>query len=57
MDFDDEIVLVEFKHFNKLVKRLGGAVKVLVFRIDEKNPEFQDLKKEFKIPKLDTFKP
>ena len=49
--------MVEYKHFNKLVKRLNGAVKVLVFRIDEKSEEFQELRKEFKVPKLDSFKP
>jgi hypothetical protein len=49
--------MVEFKHFNKLIKRLNGAIKVLVFRIDEKSPEYQSLKKEYKVPKLDLFKP
>ena len=40
LEQEDDIVLKEFKHFNKLLRKIEGSVKVLVFRIDDKSEEY-----------------
>lgn len=40
LEYEDDIVLKEFKHFNKLVRKIEGSVKVLVFRLDDKSEEY-----------------
>jgi hypothetical protein len=30
----------EFKHFNKLLKKIEGSVKALVFRVDDRSEEY-----------------
>ena len=41
LEQEDDIVLKEFKHFNKLLRKIEGSVKVLVFRIDDKSEKHE----------------
>lgn len=43
LEQDDDIVFREFKHFNKLLKRLEGIVKVFVFRIYDQSQDYMQI--------------
>jgi len=43
--------------FNKLSRQLKGSVIVSVFRLDPQAPDFNDLKKKYKVNTIETGKP
>jgi len=53
----DKQVKDEWKYFNKMSRYLFGAVKVGVYRVDKESDNFKDIKKTFKLSKLDTNQP
>lgn len=53
----DKQVKDEYKYFNRMSRFLFGAVKVAVFRVNKEAEDFKDIKKRFKLSKLDDNTP
>lgn len=53
----DEDVAKEYKYFKQLTLQLLGPVKTMVFRMSPDAENYQELKKQFRVPKLDVGKP
>lgn len=53
----EEEITKEYKYFKQLARKLMGPIKVAVFRMSPEAANFKDLKKEFRVGKLDAGKP
>ena len=53
----DQVIAKEYRYYNQLIRQLLGPIKLATFRMDPNDPNFKELKKQYKVTKLDVGKP
>ena len=53
----DQVVSKEYKYYNLLLKHFLGPIRVATFRLHPDNENYETLKKQFKVSKLEVGKP